>query len=973
MTPEEARAFLNSEPVSEDKGDEVKSVPSARIGTADIEQRTAGKWTPELARQFLNSGQPDPDPEEYAGGKVAPDAWEQRAWGWKQEKNWFESGAQALEAAAPPIPHYSIEQGKWEAPREYYDRLYGKDWYDLPFADRVKRLEQLRSEEANRAYPEVAAMVKQHGESFETIQGRLGKAIIAPETLLGGVGVAAKGAKAVSIGKKTLDIAKVGGVWAGTDRLISDVGTKGEFNPTAAVAAAVIGAVLGGGIGFLGMKIGGAVKKKLANSLISRIERDVTHQMAAGITAKEAVKAAYATHGVSRVKKTQLERLTGRVFDFPASRREAHALVTSEAHGVVKNAGGGAARYIADLVRPIYDEIKDKSPRLYGALQRFEAKTMGTVYNDGELVRPFLHGLNKYPAKAQEQIAKALANGDYRRVSRLIKLNGRHMKVPAEATSLVKKKTVDMLEEARVMRNVLEDIFKSANRHGMKLEKLPGYFPRLIKDQKALRAALSTDQKKAVDATISEIEKIGRKKLSDADKASITNKVLQGMVYGKSKTGKLTWSRKRKVAALNDAQMKAYASPAESLHTYIHKMRTEMYRRELLGIGKVRDYDLDTSIDGFLQKQYDTLSGEDAHRIKELLKARLVMGEQHASKWIRNAKSMTYGATLSNPITAATQFQDVGMSMAMNGTWNTLKGIFGPRYAKAIDLGMSNASAEMVNVSKTSHWVNKLLRGSGFQWADRVGKNVHLNARFHQLRAMAMKNPAKLKDEIGHLYLEKEWPKVLQALKNKESNSLVKLALFDRVTQVQPITLGQMPKAYLNNPDLRIAYTLKSFMLRQLGTIYNESLKNFKKTPIKSTAQFAKLMAFVTASGATVGQLQALMKGQWDDTTFTDQMFDNAFKIFGGSAYMADKVGAGRAGDMLAKYVEPAPISVLGNIGDSFIKVIRGDKDLLDTKALSYFPFIGRIAYYRVGGGDKSTTEYGESFDSFDLGNDEYK
>lgn len=66
---------------------------------------------------------------------------------------------------------------------------------------------------------------------------------------------------------------------------------------------------------------------------------------------------------------------------------------------------------------------------------------------------------------------------------------------------------------------------------------------------------------------------------------------------------------------------------------------------------------------------------------------------------------------------------------------------------------------------------------------------------------------------------------IVNALKKNEVNDLIKLILFHKVTQYQPITPSQMPRNYLVNPNARILYTLKTYQLKQIDVLRQEGLK----------------------------------------------------------------------------------------------------------------------------------------------------
>lgn len=93
------------------------------------------------------------------------------------------------------------------------------------------------------------------------------------------------------------------------------------------------------------------------------------------------------------------------------------------------------------------------------------------------------------------------------------------------------------------------------------------------------------------------------------------------------------------------------------------------------------------------------------------------------------------------------------------------------------------------------------------------------------------KNPkgvAKLKEKYGNMF-DEEFDLLISDLKSKQITERVKIMSFSDLADFQPIALSEMSPAYLNNPNARILYMLKSFTLKQWDVARREVYQKLKK------------------------------------------------------------------------------------------------------------------------------------------------
>ena len=116
---------------------------------------------------------------------------------------------------------------------------------------------------------------------------------------------------------------------------------------------------------------------------------------------------------------------------------------------------------------------------------------------------------------------------------------------------------------------------------------------------------------------------------------------------------------------------------------------------------------------------------------------------------------------------------------------------------------------------------------SGFRAVDRLGKETLINRAFtNHVKA--------IKTEKGLAEFRKKWtpsfgddmPDLIEALKkgDMESND-VKLLLWHELSDMQPVSLSEMPLKYLQNPNGRTFYMLKTFTLKQFDVMRRDGIQ----------------------------------------------------------------------------------------------------------------------------------------------------
>jgi len=448
--------------------------------------------------------------------------------------------------------------------------------------------------------------------------------------------------------------------------------------------------------------------------------------------------------------------------------------------------------------------------------------------------------------------------------------------------------------------------------------------------------------------------------------------------------------------------MKYYASPEESLHTYVRNMVTDVEKYKFFGkeartkkIDALEAIDLENSVGGYIQKAHKTnpLTYSEQKELTQLLQTRFGVGERAPSGAVQNIKNMLNISLLGNPVSALVQLTDLGSSIYQNGMMNMLRAlpeaVTGKGNIKVKDYGLLDSLAEeFATTRKSARWLHRAFTYSGFKYMDRLGKDTLIKSTHLKYKSMA-KNPKTYQEVIKEFTPsmgKDEAVQLAEALKQGKITDSVKTMLFSKLADVQPISLSEVPELYLRHPNGRIAYMLKSFMLKQIDILRNDSYNEIKKGNIgkglKNAMSYALIMgAAGTATNEIKNQLlykgRALYGGQAEQppdqfdlsgTTSEDAkniaatLGQNLFKTFGWSEYVLNKLKDGKPVEAMIDAFAP-PFELVDSILSSE-----------DQDWVKYMPIVGKILHtWEMGGIEKmiqKDAERAEKKQDADLGLD---
>lgn len=374
-----------------------------------------------------------------------------------------------------------------------------------------------------------------------------------------------------------------------------------------------------------------------------------------------------------------------------------------------------------------------------------------------------------------------------------------------------------------------------------------------------------------------------------------------------------------------------------------------------------RESALNKSIGAYTKNLVDNeiISIKDEAKVKQILKARF--NQRGVSGVIAELKNLGYIYTMGNPLSAVTQVADLSLSAYKNGFFDTALGIkkaIGRKKITKKDLGIDKIAQEFETDSKTGKLVDKIFKLVGIENIDALGKETFINAAFERLKRQAQdslsskKNASNFNKYLETIFGKQAAEQVKKDLVNDVISRDVKYLLFSEISDVQPISLAEMPEIYLTSGNGRIAYMLKTYSIKLLDVFRNDVLIQMRTDPVRALRNFVRLSTFVVMANMGVDVLKDLIMGREIDLKPT--FIDNILKLALLSKYQVDKSAKDGIGKtILANALPPSNIfDDLGkDLGDE--KFRTGEKPITHLRTIKNIPVAGKLYYWWFGGGSE--------------------
>lgn len=619
-----------------------------------------------------------------------------------------------------------------------------------------------------------------------------------------------------------------------------------------------------------------------------------------------------------------------------------------------------AQQWLSDTLVPLSRKLKNIDPKLTAIFRNHEGVINVKTRDYLDRASPFITSMTKRLADSelkQRQFKLHLLNGDMDKIRVMMD----ELKVPNSVS-----------KEFEDMQSAFEDIRSYARQEGgIDVGYQQGYFPRLISNYDSFKSALQGDDANAVIKALEEYaqkEGISVDAIPQGVAAEITSRTLRGFPVqpGASLPGNL---KQRKIGRITDERMiDGYADPADALKNYIERTVQAVERRKFLyrnpnakgdkvgfdgskdrvGEDLGIDMEVDDSLAGEVAKRLlkdnKDLSSEDVQKLKEIIQARF--SGKTVDPFIQGVKNLNYIQVMGNFGSAITQLGDLAYSMHFNGFDNTFKALFNQKdnydFVKYFNLKDHNIDA-VTSTDAISKTLDKVFTITGLKKLDQLAKNTTMNASWKKYKAQAMKDSQGLQEELAPIFGKDRAGLMVKELResNPGSKNLPKSVeelIWYKFLDLNPATLGEMPKYYNQSGNARIMYMLKSFTIKQFDVFRETAQKDIDRTKAlmakgdkrgaaKAAADaISKIVGLGLVFGAANASTDMIKDTMYGRPIKRDELLeDNIWRLLGINRYIVKK--AQREGPMktAAELILP-PTAILDRAWQD-ISAIVGDKE----------------------------------------------
>lgn len=608
----------------------------------------------------------------------------------------------------------------------------------------------------------------------------------------------------------------------------------------------------------------------------------------------------------------------------------------------VRHSAEGAAKQLNEALGLVSTTLKTADERVWLRAVDHERRVLTETHRVLEEINPFIEAVRGLPKLEGQAVDLALKNGDLRSVTAVIKALGDPKALASwEAVQTFLKESGKELKELGVIKGTL-----------------PNYFPRVVKDVEGLLESLGGQRKQGLEKALQEAEKKSLKAtgqgLDDLERSQVVNAYLAGR--GGEGSGKPGFAKARAIEVVTPAMAKFYAASDDALVRYANQAVKAKERARFFGKDMVKDpetgrFNLGASIGELVGKGVaeGKLDAKKAEDIRSVLQSRFGPGERAPVSAIKGYQNLTNAALLGNVFSSMVQLGDAGMAAYAYGMLPTIQTAAqlaaGRKKVGVKDLGlvdhisqeMASGSVEPVKIAghevSTAKFLDKIFKVTGFSAVDQLGKTVVINTALNKAsrQVASPKGVGDLYARYGEAY-GPDFGKLVEGLKAGELTPEVRLYLFAELSRFQPISKLEVPKKYLDNPNGRVLYMLKTYMLKQMDLVRRDALQEVAKGNVRNgVTNLTKLVVTLGTAGAATEAIRNWLLGKEDEFELTD-VPENFLKTMGWSRYVVEQARQGKPIQAVAGTIAP-PFKVWDDI-------ITQNKD-----SDRYVPLIGPLLH----------------------------
>jgi hypothetical protein len=652
----------------------------------------------------------------------------------------------------------------------------------------------------------------------------------------------------------------------------------------------------------------------------------------------------------------------------------------------IKDALSGLGRGLDKALGSSATRLKNIAPEVYGELQRYEFNTRQISQNIKKQIDPFLKQANALLTSPDDKrrLTVFLDNGDFDGAvalmsDRALQQANAEIQTATRAAPSLSPQAQQQLRQGILaswgerLNGTLQsfatanaanaDMLATAREAGIESGEVQNYWHRQIdpRYKKEFLNKIGREENGPIwEAVVEKAKTLGidPKAMSIEERADITNQVLRG-VRPSADGGLPSQFKGRGIQNISDLE-NFYLPFDKSAISYVDSTVRAVERRKLFG--RVED-GIGGSVGLAVERAREMgLTPQQEADLKEILLARFGPGERGSSRPFKLARDATNVAYLGQFRDTITQLADFALSPARFGFRDTLSalrdGIAGTPEINVKDIGLDQVAQEYTNAGKTSKAVDTVLTLTGFKKVVEAAQNNTLNAALKSLRRQATtpEGIQMLAAKYGRS-MGADFAPMIRDLQSGAVTDNTKLAAFTELTDSQPITLSEMPQLYLEHPNGRLLYAMKTFPLKQLDLFRRDAIGNIlagresirqgnsalgHKQIRTGISNMAKLAAAYTLGGAITNAIKDTIADREidpEDYALTGLLGLVGFNRF--DLYNLQRNGPGRT---LVDKVAPAYTLV-----DELYEAATGDPERLKQR----FPFVGDLWFEYGEGGEK--------------------
>ena len=628
-----------------------------------------------------------------------------------------------------------------------------------------------------------------------------------------------------------------------------------------------------------------------------------------------------------------------------------------------KKIASDAKDFLSDTLVPLSRKLKNIDPLLNSIFRSHEKNVNIKTRQYLDRVSPFITTMSKRLKGNKVKLREFktnLLNGDYIAIVRM-----------TDDLGITDK------SELNEMRKALNEVRDYAREEGgIEVGYIEDYFPRQVEDYKSFKKFLDDnddfrDTRNQVEQALEDYRvkhKYESVDLIPAEEAAeVTSRVLRG--FPMQPGGALPGNFKgRSIKEVDDKMLDAYADPADALKNYIERavMATErkkfLFRKpsdqgkqvgfegstDRIGADLGMKMEVDESLAGQVAKRMlqgdKKYTAEDIEKLREIIQSRF--SGKTVSPFIQGVKNLNYMQVMGNFGSAITQLGDLAYSIHFNGFDNTFRSLFNQKdnfdFVKYFNLADHNIDSA-TSTDGLSKALDKVFTVVGLKKLDQLAKNTTMNASWKKYRAQARKSPGQLQDDLTPVFGKQRADQMVKELieSNPASKQLPKAVeelIWYKFLDLNPATLGEMPKFYNESGNMRIMYMLKTFTIKQFDVAREAAgadiakakelyAQGNKKAAAKSAAKGMKgLIGLATVFAAANAGTDMIKDTLYGRPIKRDELLENnLWKLLGINRYLVMK--AQRDGPAKAFLEGLLPPTTAFDRAAQDIRALAGDKE----------------------------------------------